>query len=167
MLRPGFSAGDYLCVVNREFLLNIAFLVFINLLIKPFFIFGIDLAVQNRVGADYGTYFALLNFTYVLQILNDFGIQNFNNRHVSQHPHLLPKYFPNLLSLKLLLSLFYVSVSMAAAWWIAGYGVNEMPLLLVLLFNQVLVQGILFFGRTFPDWAIIGWTVFCHRWTNC
>ena len=34
--------------MNREFLLNILFLVLINLLIKPFFIFGIDLTVQNR-----------------------------------------------------------------------------------------------------------------------
>ena len=40
--------------MNREFILNILLLVFINLLIKPFFIFGIDLTVQNRVGEDYG-----------------------------------------------------------------------------------------------------------------
>ena len=91
--------------LQREFLFNIFFLVLINLLIKPFFIFGIDLTVQNRLPeGDYGLYFTLLNFTYLFQILNDFGIQNFNNRHVSQHPHLLPKYFPNLLALKLLLS---------------------------------------------------------------
>ena len=77
--------------MNREFLLNILFLVFINLLIKPFFIFGIDLTVQNRVpDGDYGLYFTLFNFTYLFQILNDFGIQNFNNRNLSQHPQLLP-----------------------------------------------------------------------------
>jgi len=131
--------------VQREFLLNILFLVLINLLIKPFFIFGIDLTVQNRLPlGDYGLYFALLNFTYLFQILNDFGIQNFNNRHVSQHPHLLPKYFPNLLLLKFLLSTLYVCVTVLAAWGLAGYGMRELPLLLILLLNQVLAQGVLF-----------------------
>ena len=132
--------------MHREFLLNILFLVLINLLIKPFFIFGIDLTVQNRLPlGDYGLYFTLLNFTYLFQILNDFGIQNFNNRHVSQHPQLLSKYFPNLLALKILLSAFYVCLSLIAAWGLAGYGWRELPLLLILLFNQVLAQGILFF----------------------
>lgn len=131
--------------MNREFLLNIIFLVLINLLIKPFFIFGIDLTVQNRLPVgDYGLYFTLLNFTYLFQILNDFGIQNFNNRHVSQHPQLLPKYFPNLLALKFLLSTLYISVSLLAAWGLAGYGRQELPLLLILLFNQALAQGTLF-----------------------
>ena len=131
--------------LQREFFFNILFLVLINLLIKPFFIFGIDLTVQNRLPeGDYGLYFTLLNFTYLFQILNDFGIQNFNNRHVSQHPHLLPKYFPNLLALKLLLSVVYIGLSMAAAGGWAGYGGRELVLLLILLFNQVLAQGILF-----------------------
>lgn len=131
--------------MQREFLLNILFLVLINILIKPFFIFGIDLTVQNRLPeGDYGLYFTLLNFTYLFQILNDFGIQNFNNRHVSQHPQLLPKYFPNLLALKFLLSTVYVCMSLLAAWGLAGYGWHELPLLLILLCNQVLAQGILF-----------------------
>jgi len=129
--------------LNREFLLNILFLLFINLLIKPAFIFGVDLAVQNRTGADYGLYFALLNLTYIFQILNDFGLQGFNNRHISRHPHLLPKYFPNLLAIKILLSLLYVGLSAAAAFGM-GYGRRALLLLLVLLVNQVLVQLIFF-----------------------
>jgi O-antigen/teichoic acid export membrane protein len=126
--------------VNREFILNVLLLVFINLLIKPFFIFGIDLTVQNRVGVDYGLYFALLNLTYIFQILNDFGIQNFNSRYLSQHPQLLPKYFPNLLAIKFLLSVFYIVLTLFVAWGIFGYGSRELPLLLILLINAVLVQ---------------------------
>lgn len=129
--------------MNREFLINIFLLVFINLLIKPAFIFGIDLGVQNRLGDQYGLYFALLNLSYLSQIVNDFGLQNFNNRHVSQHPHLLPKYFPNLLAIKLLLGMLYVLLSLAIAAW-AGYDMPALSLLLVLLVNQVLVQFILF-----------------------
>jgi hypothetical protein len=59
--------------LKKEFLLNILLLVFINLLIKPLFIFGIDLGVQNRLGDQYGLYFALLNLTYLSQIVNDFA----------------------------------------------------------------------------------------------
>jgi hypothetical protein len=64
--------------MNREFLINTLFLVVINVIIKPFYIFGIDRAVQNRVGeVNYGIYFALFSFTFLFQIINDFGIQNF------------------------------------------------------------------------------------------
>ena len=131
--------------MNREFLLNILFLVFINLLIKPFFIFGIDLTVQNRVpDGDYGLYFTLFNFTYLFQILNDFGIQNFNNRNLSQHPQLLPKYFPNLLLLKGLLGIVYFVLTAAVAWGIAGYDQRAMGLLSIVLINQILTQLIFF-----------------------
>jgi len=130
--------------LKREFLLNILLLVFINVLIKPIFIFGIDLGVQNRVGEDYGTYFALLNLAYLFQILNDFGIQSFNNRHISQHPQLLPKYFPNLLAIKWLLATVYVTLTMLVAAFVLGYGAEALPLLFILLINQVLVQLILF-----------------------
>ncbi len=134
--------------MNREFLLNIIFLVFINLLIKPFFIFGIDLTVQNRVpDGDYGLYFTLFNFTYLFQILNDFGIQNFNNRNISQHPQLLPKYFPNLLLLKGLLGILYFVLTALVAWGLVGYGPRAMGLLAILLGNQVLTQ-IIFFLRS-------------------
>ncbi len=129
--------------MNREFIVNILFLLFINLLIKPFFIFGIDLTVQNRIGQDYGLYFALMNLTYIFQILNDFGIQSFNNRHISQHPHLLPKYFPNLLAIKILLSVVYVLISLVLAWGMRYEG-RALLLLLILLANQVLVQMIFF-----------------------
>ena len=87
--------------MNKEFSLNIIFLISINLLIKPFFIFGIDRTVQNVVGTEtYGVYFTLLSLTYLFGIINDFGIQNFNNRSISQNPSLLQQYFPNILAIK-------------------------------------------------------------------
>ena len=80
--------------MNREFFINVLFLIFVNLLIKPFYIFGIDRTVQNTVApGDYGIYFALFNFTFLFQIINDFGIQNFNNRNIAQYNQLLDKYF--------------------------------------------------------------------------
>ncbi|MEM1319329.1 MAG: oligosaccharide flippase family protein [Bacteroidota bacterium] len=130
--------------MNREFLLNIFFLITINLLIKPFFIFGIDRTVQNTVGAqEYGIYFVLLNFTYLFQIINDFGIQNFNNRKISQYSQLLDKYFPNILILKSLLATAYLGVIFAFGYW-AGYSQQYFQLLLFIAFNQVLVSFIFY-----------------------
>ncbi len=131
--------------MQREFVVNLLLLVLINLLIKPAFIFGVDLSVQNRLPlGDYGLYFTLLNFAYLFQILSDFGLHSFNNRHVSRHPHLVSKYLPVLLVLKVLLSALYVLIATAMAYWVAGYDGRAVRLLLIILLNQVLVQGILF-----------------------
>ena len=125
--------------MNREFFINILFLVSINLLIKPFFIFGIDRTVQNTVGAEtYGIYFALLNFTYLMQIFNDFGITSFNSRNISQHNQLLDKYFPNVLIIKGLLGIGYLAITFLIAW-IWGYE-GYFSLLIFIAFNQLLVS---------------------------
>ncbi|MEM6318606.1 MAG: oligosaccharide flippase family protein [Bacteroidota bacterium] len=131
--------------MNREFLLNLLFLLFINVLIKPFYILGIDRTVQNRVGLeDYGLYATLFSFTFLLQIINDFGLQNFNNRNISQHRQLLPKYFPNMLVLKLGLGLIYTALTLMAAL-VLGYSADYFPLLLFFILNQILLSAILFF----------------------
>ena len=58
--------------MQLKFLSNLAFLLFLNLLVKPFWIFGIDRAVQNEVGAEvYGSYFALFNFAFILNVFLD------------------------------------------------------------------------------------------------
>ncbi|MFT5621837.1 MAG: hypothetical protein ACI9QR_002178, partial [Flavobacteriaceae bacterium] len=45
---------------------NIFLLIFVNLLVKPLWIFGIDLHVQNTVGAEnYGFYFVIFNFSFL------------------------------------------------------------------------------------------------------
>ena len=130
--------------MRRTFLLNIVFLVFINILVKPFYIFGIDRTIQNRVGLeDYGIYAALLNFTFLFQIINDFGIQNFNNRNISQHNQLLSKYFPNILTLKLGLGIIYTLLTLTVAYLI-GYQLH-FSLLIFFIVNQVLISAVLFF----------------------
>ena len=68
----------------RRFIANLSVLIILNLLIKPIYVFGIEVSVQNAVGAEtYGLYFALLNTAYLLQIINDFGLQIYNNRLVA------------------------------------------------------------------------------------
>ena len=68
----------------KKFLKNIALVLFLNLLIKPFWILGIDRTVQNVVGvADYGFYYSIFSFSFLLNILLDFGITNFNNKNIA------------------------------------------------------------------------------------
>lgn len=130
--------------MKREFLLNIVFLLTANLLIKPFYLFGIDRTVQNTVSeSEYGLYFALFNFTFLFQIVNDFGIQNYNNRNIAQHRHLLVKYFPNLIVLKGLLSLLYLVLVLGIGWWV-GYTLPHFSLLLFIAFNQILFSLVLY-----------------------
>jgi len=58
--------------MKRAFASNLVLLLGINFLIKPLYIFGIDREVQNAVGPEqYGLFFALLNLTYLFQIVND------------------------------------------------------------------------------------------------
>jgi O-antigen/teichoic acid export membrane protein len=124
--------------MKRIFLTNVTLLVFLNLLVKPFWIFGIDLTVQNTVGAnEYGFYFSLLSFSLLLNIIQDLGISNYNSRNIARNPSLLPKLLPNILILKFLLTLIYFTISFALAIFI-GYQWLQLKLLIILLFNQFL-----------------------------
>ena len=101
--------------MQRKFLTNLLFLIFVNLLIKPFYIFGIDRTVQVTVGtADYGLYAVLYNFSILYYILLDLGLSNYNNRTIAQQPHLLKSYLPNFLIIKTLLSFLYLCLSVIA-----------------------------------------------------
>lgn len=129
--------------MNRAFLLNLLFLITINVIIKPFYVFGIDLKVQNVVD-NYSLYFALLNFSYIVQIFSDLGIQQYNNRNISQHDYLFDKYFPHILGLKGGLSLVFLFFSLATALFI-GYEWKDLYLLLFLLLNQIFITFTFFF----------------------
>jgi O-antigen/teichoic acid export membrane protein len=143
--------------MNREFLINILFLVGINLLIKPLYIFGIDRTVQNVLPpASYGIYFVLLNFTFLFQIFNDFGIAYFNSRNLSRHPRLISKYFPNLLMLKILLSVLFFFVMLLAAW-IWGYWPQFQHLLWMIGLNQVLTSMLLFLRSNLAGLGLYRW----------
>lgn len=124
--------------MRKSFLFNIFFTLFINLLIKPFWVFGIDRTVQNQLGeAVYGYYFAIFNFTYLFQILLDFGLQNYNNTEIAAKPSSIKTLLPGLLTSKLLLSLTYILVTTLFAVWTGYYKASFFPWLLG---NQVLMS---------------------------
>jgi O-antigen/teichoic acid export membrane protein len=126
--------------MNRAFFTNILFLVIVNVLIKPFYIFGIDRTVQNRVGEEeYGVYFTITSFTIMLYIINDLGIQNYNSREIARYRHLLDKYFSNILVLKALLAVVYLIVIFTVSF-LLGYDYSLYPLIFYLALNQIFLQ---------------------------
>lgn len=118
--------------MQKKFITNLALLLFLNLLIKPFWILGIDRSVQNAVSPEiFGTYYALFNFTFLLNILLDLGITNFNNKNIAQNNHLLTKHVSSILSLRLLLGLVYTIITLSVGL-IIGYSVGQLYILFLL-----------------------------------
>lgn len=130
--------------MQGKFVKNLSLLLVLNLLIKPFWILGIDRSVQNTVGAEeYGFYFAVFNFSFLFNILLDFGITNFNNKNIAQNNQLLTRYLSNLLVLKALLFVVYVVVTFGSALFI-NYSQEQIRLLYFLGLNQFLISLILY-----------------------
>jgi O-antigen/teichoic acid export membrane protein len=130
--------------MQRKFLTNLGLVLALNLLVKPFYIFGIDAEVQVRAGtAAYGGYAALLSLSFLLNILLDLGITNWNTRHISQHTHLMHKHVSGILAARGLLAVLYAVVIFFVAW-LLGYRGGQLHLLAILVLNQVLVATILY-----------------------
>ena len=128
--------------MKRKFITNLLLLLFLNVLIKPFWIFGIDLTVQNMVGDEsYGLYFSLLNFSMILNILLDLGITSYNNKNIAQHRQLLKKHVSNIVGLKFLLAGVYALICLIVAF-IIGYKAIQFHILFFLILNQFLISFI-------------------------
>lgn len=129
---------------QRKFIVNLAILIILNLLIKPYWILFIDPNVQNLVGnANYGEYSSLYNFSFLLSIFLDFGLTNFNNKNIAQNSHLLSKHFSSLLTLKFALGVLYLTLTMICAL-VVGYDSRYLKLLIILAINQFLISFILY-----------------------
>ncbi len=130
--------------MQRQFVSSLIILLFLNLLIKPFWILVIEPQVQNEVGnGAYGEYFALFGFSFLLNILLDFGITNFNNKNIAQNNQLLTKHFSALFILKLSLAVLYIIATIIVGLLI-GYDSRLMKLLLILGFNQFLISLVMY-----------------------
>ena len=133
---------------ERSFYSNLFFSLGLNLLVKPVAIFAIDAAVQNIVGQQYGIYFAFFNFTLIISIVFDLGINNYSTRLSAQNLPEAKKLFSTILSLRFLIMLVYLAgigllkVFVALSW-------TEYRLVLLLGLNQFLIANISFFRSYF------------------
>jgi len=129
--------------LRRKFLINILFLLTVSILVKAFWVLGIDRTVQNVVGeAAYGSYFSLFSFSVLFTLLLDMGLSGFNNRAVSADPSRVKLWFGNVLLLRLMLTAAYFVVTLTVALAL-GYGQRQITVLLVLMLNQVMASMIL------------------------
>ena len=129
--------------MRRAFLTNLLLLA-LNLLVKPFYILGIDAGVQRAVGAEaYGLYAALLSLGFLLNIVLDLGITNYNTRHIAQHTPLMGKYVGGVAAMRGGLMLAYALLTVGAGIAL-GYQGAQLGMLGWLVLNQALVASILY-----------------------
>ena len=125
---------------SHSFFKGLSYLLLLNFLVKPAWIFFIDREVQNRVGHEtYGSYFALFNLSLVLYFIADAGLSNLLNQKLAAKEQANSlQYF----SLKLVFCLGYILV----AGLVGGVSrLEQWDLFLYLLAIQVLSSLSIFF----------------------
>lgn len=134
--------------MQKKFLSNLILALILNVLVKPFYILGIDAEFLKRVeeanAGDYGEYFSLVGLTFIFNIFLDLGITNYNTRSVAQKEENLGNHFSGILSLRILLIFGYI-LMLGLSGYLLGYSSHQFYLLSILGLNQVLVAFILFF----------------------
>lgn len=130
--------------MRRRFIENISLLLVLNIIIKAFWVLGIDRTVQNMVGAaEYGFYFSLFSFSVLFNIVLDFGITNYNNRRVARDPGQLSLLLGNLFVIRIGFAVVYMVISLSVAFAM-GYDTRQTGILTILLINQFLASFILY-----------------------
>ena len=131
--------------MRKTFVSNLILIISLNLLIKPFYILGIEVEIQNRVGAEkFGSYFALIAFSFLINMIPDMGMTNWNARQVAKTGQLPSSSFSALIQLRIALSFVYFLICLILGVTI-GYSEQELIILAILAFNQILSLFVLFF----------------------
>ena len=134
--------------MQKKFLSNLFITLGVNLLVKPLWILGVDRTFQNRLGLEqYGVYTNLFTFSLILGLLLDFGINNYNSSSLAQSPQVLTKQFVPLLSLRVLLGMVYMLLTLLLGMFY-GFGQHELYLLMVLSINQCVAYASTYFRST-------------------
>jgi O-antigen/teichoic acid export membrane protein len=128
--------------MKRQFAINIVLLVFINLLIKPVYIFFIEARVQDVLGhAAYGKYFTYLNFALLFQFLADLGTQSWNAQYLSKNRNDGSRVFSDIFFLRVLLGMIYI-FSICLFAWLTGW--FDMLLIVYLAFQAFFSTSLVF-----------------------
>jgi len=134
--------------MQKKFFTNLVLVLILNVLVKPFYILGIDAEILKQVEShspgEYGEYFSILGFTFILNIFLDLGITNYNTRNIARNSQSIQKQFAGIITLRGILSVGYMMLILISGYFI-GYNQHQFKLLGFLAFNQVLVAFILFF----------------------
>ena len=139
LVNKGLVKNNYL---QKKFFSSLLLLFFLNLLVKPIWIFGIDRQVQNIAGTnDYGEYFAIFNLGIILNFLLDIGLTNFLNQKLSSDKLSIDKTFNQIGLLKIFLGILYAILLVSIA---IITGIHKISWLILLGMNQFLFSFFLF-----------------------
>jgi O-antigen/teichoic acid export membrane protein len=124
--------------MKKTFVSNFILLMSVNLLIKPFWILGIDRGVQNAVGYEqYGIYTNLFAFSMLFITLLDLGINSYTSSNIAKNPEKLRDEFAALTTFKLSSSFIYMALTLGLGL-LNGYPIDRLKLLWLLGLNQIL-----------------------------
>lgn len=136
------------------FFKSLASLLFLNVLVKPLWIFGVDRQVQNIVGHEaYGTYFSLLNLCLVFSFVTDAGLSGMTNRQLASG---LSLNVVQLLRLKVFLAGLYCLLVLATAWLSGAY---RWDILMPLIGIQILLSFLNFLRSIITANQLFHWDV--------
>ena len=125
---------------SLPFFKGLSWLILLNLLVKPAWIFLVDREVQNIVGHEaYGQYFALLNLSFVLFFLSDAGLTTMLTQRLAEKQTRVNTSI--LLRFKLSLLILYAAAMLLTAF---VTGVSRWEFLYYIIAIQVLNSGFIF-----------------------
>ncbi len=131
--------------MKKHFISNLILLVAVNLLIKPFWILGVERNIQLTLGYEqYGIYAGLMAFSFLMVTLLDMGINTYAASTVAKSPALLKTEFFPLTLFKLFTALVYIGLTYTLAT-VFNYESWRIELLLWIGLNQVLSYFFTFF----------------------
>jgi len=132
------------CIRIKSLFKNIGLLVFLNLLVKPAWLFT-DLTVQDRISHEnYGIYAATFSLSFLFINFADFGVNIYVTRKLSSHKESIEDLFSNALTFKLL-ACFVYPLLICGIGYLIGYRGEFLYYLLILGLVQALFQLVLFF----------------------
>ena len=121
---------------SSRFYSSLGLLIFLNIVIKPVWIFAIDRHVQLSVGTEmYGIYFSLLSFSFVLSFLLDGGLTAFFNRQLAANKENFIDKAGSFLFIKIVFSLIYAAIVCGVAYL---SGIKKWDI----LFNVIIIQAL-------------------------
>jgi len=135
-----------------RFFKGLSWLIILNILVKPVWLFFIDRQVQILVGYEaYGKYFAILNLSYVLFFLSDIGISNMLNQRMADHASInviqLLRIKGLLLGVYCLVFCFIAWLTHISDWTILLYVIIIQSLTSLLIFFRNIITAHQYFGR--------------------
>jgi len=119
---------------NNKFASQVTFFILINLLVKLIWIFYIERKVQLNVGFEnFGFYYSILNFTLILSVINDPGLNNYLVLYLSKGKS-TEQHVSALFYLKISLAVLYLLLTVFISFLL---GFNNYELIGLLLFYQI------------------------------